>query len=854
MILNKLFQQHPEYNRILGDIKKSSVASAMFVATEISGVPFTLQDSLIRLLNSESGKAISYVSRDSFEIRKFIKTLQIIEFKEHPLRKILNILNNHNFKRALKVSTLGEYALTGDTLSLWPAGLEHPIRASYFGDSFETASYYDEIYGKKYEHCDRFIIGDLSAVESNVTLNNYFIPTGNQKYLNRVLIFGGDNLDTFDSENQYGFDFNYPQIYFQRFDILTSDLALKTEQGYNCEIFSAHQDVFPKELHKYFASSDYPLEAGIESKALRRLILTDRELFGTIFLNKVTKRLTTDKARKMLAELEGEIEIDDYIVHEDYGIGIYKGIKQEKYEQKIPLDFGKFKTNVLFEDYILIRYAEEDELYVPLSQINKITKYIGTEGGSPELTRLGKTEWATIKRKARADIEKMAKELVAIYAKRAISNAPAIQIQDQDEYDAFVAQFPYPETKDQKRAEMDILADLMQNKPMNRLIVGDVGFGKTEVAIRAAYLLAAAGFQVAVLCPTTVLAAQHEKVFADRFKNTSFSIACMSRLNTHENKATVEKLAQGKVDIVIGTHRLLSQDIAFKKLGLVIIDEEQKFGVKQKEKLKKLEAGAHVLAMSATPIPRTLSMALSAIQEISLIQTPPANRKVIATKVERFDWQKVIAAITYEVERKGQVYFLHNSVDTILSTLAKLQKFLPGVRFAVAHGQMNPMDLAKTMNHFYDKEVDCLICTTIIENGIDMPNVNTIIIEHAQNFGLGQLYQLRGRVGRSDTQAYAYMLYEGSGIDEKETDEKELNPDLKRKKKKEQDYKKRLKAVLESQDLGSGFRLASRDLEIRGAGNLLGREQHGNIKYMGYGLYMQLLAEEIEKLKNEVQN
>ncbi len=852
MQLLEIINKHPEYRRLLKDLKSEN--SRIFCIREVSGVPFTIQNLIIKALSTEIDSGFLYASRDSLEIRKYIKTVQSIRFSEYNLRKLISICNNHNLVRVIKVLKIGEFALAGDVLSLWLPGYEHPLRLSFFGDDFETATFYDEVYGRKYQECAAALFGDVSVFDTIGTSANLDIIHPSKNIAKVALVFGGDCLDNYESEEAYKFDFNYPPIFFRRFDILDKELEDKLDKGFDCKIFTKHRLVLPKHLQKIAFEISDDLEAGIQSNILQILYLTDRELFGTIYLNKVTKRLTTDKARKMLAELEGEIEIDDYIVHEDYGIGIYKGIKQEKFEQKIQLDFGKFKTNTFFEDYILIAYAESDELYVPLSQINKITKYIGNENSDPTVTKLGKVEWQNIKKKVKADIEKMAKELVSIYAKRALANAPKIESDDSESYSKFINEFSYEETKDQMRADLDIQADLRLSRPMNRLIVGDVGFGKTEVAIRAAYRVCESGFQVAVLCPTTVLTAQHEKVFIDRFKNTPFNVAAVSRLSKYDNKKVVENLEQGKIDIVIGTHRLLSNDIKFKKLGLIIIDEEQKFGVKQKEKLKQLEFGVHVLSLSATPIPRTLSMALSSIQEVSLISTPPANRKEIITVVEKLDLNKVVAAINREVARGGQVYYLHNRVATIQSTYAKLSELLPQIKFVYAHGQMNPTELSKKMSDFYDKKYDCLICTTIIENGIDMPNVNTIIIEHAQNFGLGQLYQLRGRVGRSEQQAYAYLFYEGSLEEDQKEFEKLQNPDLKRIKLKELDYKKRLKAIMESQELGSGFRLASKDLEIRGAGNLLGKQQHGNIKYMGYGLYMQLLAEEIEKLKNDYQS
>jgi len=359
------------------------------------------------------------------------------------------------------------------------------------------------------------------------------------------------------------------------------------------------------------------------------------------------------------------------------------------------------------------------------------------------------------------------------------------------------------------------------------------------------------GYQVAVLCPTTVLTTQHEKVFKERFSKFGIRVESLSRLNSTAVKSNLLDLENGKIDIIVGTHRLLSNDIKFKNLGIIIVDEEQKFGVKQKEKLKQIEIGVHVLSMSATPIPRSLSMALSSIQDISIIQTPPEGRKSIENVVTKLDQDKVKIAIAQELKRNGQVYYVHNKVETIQSKANQLSKLLPKAKIIFAHGQMSPNTLMKNVSEFYEGKFDILVCTTIIENGLDMPNVNTIIVEHAQNFGLGQLYQLRGRVGRGDKQGYAYFFYDGDVLkdDDSELETHIKNPTYLKRFRERRKYRQRLKAIKESSELGAGFKLASRDLEIRGAGNLLGKQQHGNIKQIGYALYMQMLAEEIEKLK-----
>lgn len=846
------FRKHPEFLKLQSKIAQKTLrakSKLVLPVIEVGGIPFSLVSSLVSEIESETKTSVFYTLRDSQEIRKFLETLIILELSSTTYNELLNILSNNNFQRVGKIDGKKQFSVHGDIVNFWTCGYEHPLRVSFFGEKFEAAVFVDEVYGRPYQHAKKVVIGDNSKLETVSAAESMFISSGSSP-LSAVLIFGGDSLDTFDSREDAQFDFSYPTLYFQRFDLLERDLQTFCKQGYTCMLVSSHSQMLPKSCQQYVVKSPSSLEAGFVSRELQLVVLTDRELFGTVFVSRASKKLSSKQARKLLAELEGEIEIGDYIVHEDYGIGIYKGIKQEEFKQDIPLGFNEFKTKVIYEDYLLIGYAAGDELYVPLNQLDKITKYIGSEDEQPVLTRLGKAEWQKVKRKVKASVAIFARELVEHYAKRATAKAVPIKNEPDALFSKFIDNFPYKETEDQLRTEQEVYTDLRSSKPMNRLIVGDVGFGKTEIAMRAAFKVTAAGMQVAVLCPTTVLAAQHYKVFTDRFKGFKVRIAALSRFSKHKNLEVINKIKAGKIDIVVGTHRLLSNDLQFKKLGLIVIDEEQKFGVKQKEKLKKLEYGVHVLSMSATPIPRTLSMALSTIQDISIIQTPPEGRQQVQTFVEEYSAEKMVKAVLNEVKRNGQVYYLHNRVSTITSTKIKLERLLPGIRIAYAHGQMDASLLEKTMSAFYNHEYDLLLCTTIIENGIDMPNVNTIIIEHAQNYGLGQLYQLRGRVGRSEKQAYAYLFYEGDALETNMREVAELDEEQLKKKLARQKYRRRLKAIMESQELGSGFRLASRDLEIRGAGNLLGREQHGNISHIGYGLYMQLLTSEIEKLKH----
>lgn len=844
-------EKHPAFINLLDKVREYQSAEKYLPLVEISGVTYDLYKPLVESLAGKLNKAIIAIYRDDQELRRYLESALIVELAKTSSTTLLKYLGDYGYSKTDKVDSLTEYSIKGDTLSFWPPGFAHPIRLSYFDGELESAKLYDEIYGKSFEDVKSFLLGDLNKIESRSQLDYINVSEPDKYIANCVIVFGGDNLDNLDSGSDVSFDFVYPQLYFNRFDILTKEISRLSSTDYDIKLFTTHKDKLPKNLQKYVSSSDR-FESGLESKTLKILHLTDKELFGTVFLGSETKKLSTERARKILANLEGEIGIGDYIVHQEHGIGIYQGIKQEEYVKELKVGLGERKKQIIKEDYVLIGYAEKDELFVPLRQIDKLTKYISIDDQDPELTRLGKTDWTAIRSKTKESVFELAKELVEHYAKRELAKASKVEHGVSEAYEKFVNDFEYKETPDQLQTEKEVLTDMSKTTPMNRLIVGDVGFGKTEVAMRAAFKAVENGFQVSVLCPTTVLAAQHEKVFNERFRNTNIQIGSFSRLNKSKEKQNLVDLEKGKLDIVIGTHRLLSKDIKFKNLGLIVVDEEQKFGVKQKESLKKLEYGVHVLSMSATPIPRSLSMALSSIQDISIIQTAPENRKAVKNIVTPANDSKIKVAIENEIKRGGQIYFVYNIVKTIESQAAKLRKLLPDLKLIVAHGQMKPETLNNNVEDFYNGKYDLLLCTTIIENGLDMPNVNTIIINNAQNFGLGQLYQLRGRVGRSEKQAYAYFFYDGEDIDEDDTKRElqlESQTDL-TKLRNMRKYKKRLQAIKETDELGAGFKLASRDLEIRGAGNLLGKQQHGNIKQIGYALYMQMLAEEIEKLKS----
>jgi transcription-repair coupling factor (superfamily II helicase) len=509
----------------------------------------------------------------------------------------------------------------------------------------------------------------------------------------------------------------------------------------------------------------------------------------------------------------------DHVVHLDHGIGVYRGL--------IKLTVGS-EVN----DFLELEYQGGDRLYLPVDRLNLVQKYLGVEGVSPRVERLGGKTWERAKGRVKKAVEKIARELVDLYALRRV--LPGHHFSPPDPvYREFEATFEYEETPDQLRAIQDVLGDMMADTPMDRLICGDVGYGKTEVAVRAAVKAAMDGKQVAVLVPTTVLAEQHFDTFRQRLTHLPLEVRALSRFKSAaQQKQILADLAQGKIDILIGTHRLLSRDVVFRDLGLAVIDEEQRFGVRQKERLKEWRRTVDVLTLTATPIPRTLQLSLTGLRELSLINTPPENRRAIRTYVCRPEAEVIQAAIRRELARGGQVFFVHNRVRSLGTWARFVQEMVPEARVAMAHGQMPEKDLERVMMRFWHREVDVLVCTAIIEAGLDIPAANTIIINRAHALGLAQLYQLRGRVGRSQAQAYAYLLV---------PDEAALSSEA----------QKRLKALMEFTELGSGFRIAMHDLQIRGAGNLLGQAQSGHLAEVGYELYLQLLESAIREYKGE---
>ena len=555
------------------------------------------------------------------------------------------------------------------------------------------------------------------------------------------------------------------------------------------------------------------LEKGFVLPEVKLVVLTESEIYRK-------NRIQTRRRSRRLAGSESitdlrELHVGDYVVHEQHGIGIYKGIEQVEMK-------GRYK------DYINIDYAGGGRLFIPVDQLSMIGKIADRTADPPKLNKLGGTEWERTKRRVRNQVDDIADELIKLYADR----------MDQQGYEyppddilqtEFEETFPYEETQDQLKAIEDVKRDMESTKIMDRLICGDVGFGKTEVAIRAAFKCVMSGRQVVYLVPTTILAQQHYETFVNRLKEYPMRIRMLSRFATpKEAKEAVMGLADGSVDIVIGTHKLLGKDVRFKNLGLLIIDEEQRFGVKHKEKIKQLKKSVDVLTLTATPIPRTLHMSLAGIRDMSLLREPPVDRRPIQTYVMEYDEEMVKEACNRELARGGQVYYVYNRVNDIESVTARLEELLPDARIAYAHGQMSSRELEKLMHSFIEREIDILVTTTIIETGLDIPNVNTIIIHGADRFGLSQLYQLRGRVGRSGRSAYAFMMYQKNKILKEEAEQ-------------------RLAAIREFTELGSGYKISMKDLEIRGAGDVLGSSQSGHMMEVGYDLFVKMLSEAIRE-------
>ncbi len=588
-------------------------------------------------------------------------------------------------------------------------------------------------------------------------------------------------------------------------------------QAYSLPAEQADRSFFPELEHAAAGGRLLLMEGSVSegffSDSLKLALVCGEDLFG----KKIRRRRRIAPREGYFLKSFGELKEGDFVVHMDHGIGIYRGLK-------------RLSAAGIDNDFLLLEYAGGDRLYLPVDRLDQVQRYIGPDGFSPPVDRLGGTSWETVKKRVKESIRKIAEDLVALYASREVMEGRSFSISERD-YEEFSASFEYEETPDQARAIDEVNSDMTDRRPMDRLVCGDAGFGKTEVALRAAFRAAMDGTQVAVLVPTTILAEQHYRVFSARFAPWPVRVEVLNRFRTaKEQRAIVEDVNRGLVDIVIGTHRLLQTDVTFRNLGLVIIDEEQRFGVAHKEKLKKLRTLVDVLTLTATPIPRTLQLSLVGLRDLSVIDTAPRERQAVKVYVAEFDEELIRDAVTDELNRGGQVFFIHDRVQSIEGMARMVRRIVPAARIAVAHGRMKTRELEEVMVRFLKREIDVLVCTTIVGSGVDVPAVNTIIINRADRFGLSQLYQLRGRVGRAAESATAWLLTPRGAVLTK-------------------DAKKRLRVAQELSDPGSGFKVSTYDLEIRGAGNMLGVSQSGHASAVGYELYMELMEKAVGELQ-----
>jgi len=788
-------------NKISGDLKQ--FGEDILSKKKVSGIDSNYYELTAEILGKALNKRVWLLLSDLESAQEKILNIKLKEKFE--IQKFLDL----GYERVERVWNEGEISILGDVVIVWPYSMNNVVRISLYGEEIENIDILDIHTRKKIRSVDTRLF--LSNGVDIFLGNEEAEEDVNIKIMHRI----GDQEDCVDLGIR-----TIPGIEnFSNTKVVTEIIKNFKSRGFKIWYVTKDSKGFEtnplknqiEEIFSTEGSLEKQLSRGFVLGATRTLVLTDLEILGEVDLFKYQK-VDRNVDPSSVAILK-KIIPGDFIVHEDHGIGKFGGIQERNGGQ-----------------YIEIAYAGLDRLYVPLSAADKVTKYIGAGKKRPLLTGLNSGVWKRISLRAKEKVEEIAKELLQLYALRKTAQAP-VMIDSEEALDGFwtfASQFKYTDTDDQLLATKQMADDFQKDKPMDRLLVGDVGFGKTEMAMRAAYAVANAGYQVAVLAPTTILVEQHKMVFQERFKNYPFNIVSLSRFSTEtEKEKVIKELKSGVVDIVIGTHSLLSADVKFKNMGLLIVDEEQKFGVKQKEKLKEARVDTNVLSLTATPIPRTLNMALTGIRDISVLAIPPLGRKEIINHFEKFNWDSVLKAISKEMERDGQVYFLHNRVGNMQNIEQELKKLFPKANIQTAHGQMNVETLTRTMADFVDRKIDILICTTIIENGLDIPSANTLIIDDATKLGLSQMYQIRGRIGRSLEQGYAYFYYDTL----------------------QGDAEQRLTAIRDSQALGSGFLLSNRDLEIRGSGDILGRSQSGTINSVGYGLYTQMLQEAVDELR-----
>ena len=838
---------------------------------------------LNRLQNGDAFSIVTYPEALAEKVvsaqRMDEHTLKLKVGMDYGVEHLEEVLFEHGFNLVDYVYEPGQYAVRGSIVDVYSFSSEYPYRIDFFGNEIDSIRTFEvetqlskekkdvvvivpELLGKETSGSVPFLsylpeqtlvaCKDLFWVKERIhTVHDEIISPqavhayeGDKRDLLKIgeslidgpdflsavmpfkrIEFGNKPIDVPDAS--LSFDIDPQPLYHKNFDLVSNSLTDYIERGYTIYICTDSQkqaarlkDIFEERGdHITFKEISKTLHGGFADNQLKCCIFTDHQIFDRFHkYNLRSEKARNGKVALTLKELN-EFEIGDYIVHIDHGIGKFGGL--------IRMPNGNTTQEV-----IKIIYQHDDVVFVSIHNLHKISKYKGKEGEEPRLSRLGTGAWEKMKDRTKSKIKDIARDLIKLYSQRkhekGFQYSPDGYLQQELE-----ASFLYEDTPDQLKATQDVKADMESDRPMDRLICGDVGFGKTEVAMRAAFKAVTDGKQVAVLVPTTVLAFQHYQTFTDRLKDFPCKVDYLSRARTAKAITEIKNdLASGKIDIIIGTHKLIGKSIKFKDLGLLIIDEEQKFGVSVKEKLRQMKVNVDTLTLTATPIPRTLQFSLMGARDLSVIQTPPPNRYPIQTEVHGFNEEIITEAINFEMSRNGQVFFVNNRIEKLYELQHLIQTNIPDCRVAVGHGQMEPSELERTITDFVNYDYDVLVSTTIIESGIDIPNVNTIIINNAQNFGLSDLHQLRGRVGRSNKKAFCYLLVPMDGA---------LTPEAKR----------RLDAIESFSDLGSGIHIAMQDLDIRGAGNMLGAEQSGFIADLGYETYQKILSEAVHELKEE---
>lgn len=799
----------------------------------------------------------------------------VLSFKvgeDYERESILSGLVSGGYERSDLVDRRGLFSVRGDIIDIYPLNEKEPIRLEFFGDTLENIRYFNEQTQKSSIKTDSVRILPFALAYDKDDEKTTLLDYGNNGIIiwdegNRikeelkksfsesierkneaakwrslagekrtavqlVLSLLAQSVSELETDETVSITSKTVAGFRKEFTLLKDELGHWRERDYRI-IFVISGEKRAASLNGWLKQNEFyalpltetgkdtgifissgEIRNGFEFPYAKTVVIAEKDIYGT---QKKRLRRHTENGQEINAFTD--LHAGDYVVHDTHGIGKYVGIKT-------------IETDGVHKDYLEIHYSGHDVLYVPTDQIQFLQRYIGNEGEAPRLSRMGGADWKKARAKAQKSIDNLAEKLVALYAKREITDGYAFP-PDTPFQQEFEEAFPYEETQDQLKAVAAIKESMEKPVPMDCLVCGDVGFGKTEVAVRAAFKAVMGGKQVAVLVPTTVLAQQHYQTFSERFR--SFGVVCdvLNRFRSiKERKEILQKVEAGQIDVLIGTHSILNKNVKFKDAGLLIVDEEQRFGVAQKEKWKTWATGIDVLTLSATPIPRTLHMSLVHLRQMCLIETPPTERLPVQTYVTEYDGAIVRDAVMREKRRGGQVFFVYNRVATMERMKVELEALVPEVTIGMAHGQMTGSVLEANMFDFYEGEYDVLLCSSLVENGLDIANANTIIVYDADRFGLSQLYQMRGRVGRSHRTAYAYFLYRRNKI---------LN----------EVAEKRLQAVKEFTELGSGFKIAMRDLEIRGAGNLLGREQHGNIAGVGFVMYVQMLEEAVNRLRNE---